>query len=421
MKKLFLLVALTCATIASVSAQKDKSGLEYQNLRGPFLTNPFGQNWFIGIGGGIDGVVFSNIDGSNSTFTGLNKIGPVVDFTVGKWIIPNWGIRGQFNWGIGKDYSSIPCKFTTPIAGDPNKWDLKFNYWDVHFDAMFHFSNAVGGYKQARFYNLILTGGAGFIRSYGKNEDGVSGANNELALNFGLLNTFRLCRVMDLYAEFSTKVVRDGIVYDGAIQSTGMAGPALIPSVTFGLNFNIKNRPFRNLDNAAADAGYLSPQNAKDLQNQLAAAEARAAKAQQEAEEAAARAAAAEKAAAAKPAETKPAEAPAKSVAPAELGVVFFKIGKSDIDAAGMYNIRYVADIIKKNPDQKKVYTIVGMADAGTGTAELNKELSVSRAQAVKNALVGMGVDADRLETKGAGGENNPFELPEMNRAVIVE
>ena len=54
MKRIFLTVAVACMSVASVFAQKDKSGVEYQNLRGPFLTNPFGDNWSVSVGAGIN-------------------------------------------------------------------------------------------------------------------------------------------------------------------------------------------------------------------------------------------------------------------------------------------------------------------------------------------------------------------------------
>ena len=89
----FFLGALALATVSmfaapAVNAQengnKDENG---KVVRGPYLTNQFGDNWF------ISGSVGLNLGYDNSTWSkGLG-----LDFNLGKWVTPSVGARAGFN------------------------------------------------------------------------------------------------------------------------------------------------------------------------------------------------------------------------------------------------------------------------------------------------------------------------------------
>ncbi|MBR2072113.1 MAG: OmpA family protein, partial [Alistipes sp.] len=68
-----------------------------------------------------------------------------------------------------------------------------------------------------------------------------------------------------------------------------------------------------------------------------------------------------------------------------------------------------------------QVFTIVGHADAKTGSAEYNQKLSEKRAEAVYNYLVEQGVNKDQLTWKGVGSSENIFPVNGTNRVVIVK
>ena len=59
-------------------------------------------------------------------------------------------------------------------------------------------------------------------------------------------------------------------------------------------------------------------------------------------------------------------------------------------------------------------------ADSKTGSSAYNQKLSESRAQAVADELVSLGVDRSKIEVRGIGGVNDvaPFNL---NRRAIIE
>ena len=71
--------------------------------------------------------------------------------------------------------------------------------------------------------------------------------------------------------------------------------------------------------------------------------------------------------------------------------------------------------------DENAKVVLKGYADKRTGTADYNKKLSERRANAVKEALVAYGIDADRIEVEAIGDEEQPYtDNNNWNRVVIV-
>ena len=98
---------------------------------------------------------------------------------------------------------------------------------------------------------------------------------------------------------------------------------------------------------------------------------------------------------------------------------IFFKVGKATINEEGMVNLKLMAKNMKANPTAK--YKIAGFADKGTGSVEGNQTLSEKRAQAVYDALIAEGVEAERLEKVAMGGVDPLFEEAHLTRVVILE
>lgn len=83
---------------------------------------------------------------------------------------------------------------------------------------------------------------------------------------------------------------------------------------------------------------------------------------------------------------------------------VLFDVGKSDLKPGAKSRLEKLASVLQNHPERK--LAIEGYTDS-TGSEELNQSLSEKRAQAVKDALISLGVTADRIEAKGFG-EANP-------------
>jgi OOP family OmpA-OmpF porin len=130
--------------------------------------------------------------------------------------------------------------------------------------------------------------------------------------------------------------------------------------------------------------------------------------------------------------EPEPVPAPAPVVtppppppAPKEQGAIIFRninfdFDKANIKAESNPILDEVTEYLKANPNVKM--EVQGHTD-GKGKAEYNLKLSDKRAAAVKAYLVGKGVAADRLETKGLGltkpvAPNDTEENRARNRRV---
>ena len=104
------------------------------------------------------------------------------------------------------------------------------------------------------------------------------------------------------------------------------------------------------------------------------------------------------------------------------IGDVLFDTGRSELKAGGMRNIEKLSGFLKEYPKRKAI--IEGYTDS-VGSDSLNQELSARRADAVRSALVNMGVGSDRLSTQGFGqlrpvAGNDTSGGRQMNRRVEV-
>lgn len=99
-----------------------------------------------------------------------------------------------------------------------------------------------------------------------------------------------------------------------------------------------------------------------------------------------------------------------------------FKTGSNEIDESSMKEVENIAAILKEYPNVK--VKIGGYTD-NTGTVEGNLKLSDERATNVKNALVNLGIAAERLTSEGFGQEhpvasNGTEEGRTQNRRIAV-
>jgi outer membrane protein OmpA-like peptidoglycan-associated protein len=104
------------------------------------------------------------------------------------------------------------------------------------------------------------------------------------------------------------------------------------------------------------------------------------------------------------------------------LGDVLFSTNKAQLKSGGMRNVQKLADFLKQYPQRKVL--VEGFTDS-TGSDSLNQELSERRANAVRTALVDMGIGGDRINTRGYGkafpiADNDTAASRQLNRRVEI-
>ena len=109
---------------------------------------------------------------------------------------------------------------------------------------------------------------------------------------------------------------------------------------------------------------------------------------------------------------------PVEKVIEPTLPSVFYPLDKSVITPAQAQNVAIAAEIMKNHPEIK--LQVKGYASP-EGPADHNNDLSVRRAQAVKDLLISKyGIDASRITTEGCGVTDKLFEIYEFNRVAML-
>lgn len=104
------------------------------------------------------------------------------------------------------------------------------------------------------------------------------------------------------------------------------------------------------------------------------------------------------------------------------LGDVLFSTNKAELASGGTRNVQKLADFLKQFTQRKVM--IEGYTDS-TGSNDYNQMLSVRRADAVRSALIDMGISSDRINTHGYGEEfpvasNKTAAGRQQNRRVEI-
>ena len=377
MKKFFMMVALAILTLGTAVAQengnRDKDG---NVVCGPYLTNGFFDNTFIGIGGGVntfaaDGVKFLPI-----------KPGIEAEAFIGKWYTPSIGTR-------------IGYKGITNIVNGGNE------YWQhyVHGDFMWNLSNALGGYKETRFWDVVPYATVGAYDLLKRN--GWKNSNYEYGAGAGIYNKMRLNDRVCLYLDINTLIVRAN-AYTKVHSRFGF-----VPSASFGVVFNIGEKTgFKRYSSEIAKYYPFSLTDYNDAVRKNRKYEEMINVLENENKE------------------LRDAVDSLNTIKPEVIEVVkevnvnevsvYFEIGQYVISEK---ELSHIEDFVT-SVDKDRKLKIIGSADSKEGTEQRNAFLSAKRAEVVKNILV---------EKYGFNPENITVETmidvadtPERSRVAIV-
>jgi outer membrane protein OmpA-like peptidoglycan-associated protein len=390
------------ATSPEAGAQENGNRDQYGKVvRGPYETNRFGDNWFIGAGGGIN--VFYN-DGYDIA------IAPSVDAVLGKWFTPSVGMRVGYQGFQSKVWSETSSVLGNVLDQDKKMYGQKFGYMYIHGDFLWNISDAIGGYKETRFWDLIPYIHTGYYRSYGL--DKVDFAENEFAMGAGLLHNLRLTDRLDLMIDMRATAV-NGRVH----QSSGLA---VLGSVTAGLAVDLGWPNFVRTSTILAAADIANAEKMAILEAAAAALEiANEALAAQN-----------EKLATTnmnlnnevkKLKNQKPAANDLTAFFEGMEPTVYFEIGKAVLSPMEMKHLEFIAkDLVTKADNGTQiVITVMGTADSNTGTNKRNEYLSNARGQYIYDILTGQyGISPDRLEVQSE--VIKATDNPAYDRAVRI-
>lgn len=398
--KLVILSLLLAGTATSVSAQEKE---KY-----------YSENW-------KDNIFLSVGVGAQATTNPDSKFGksvtPLINLSVGKFINPIWGFRGQVYGWQSKQETAYPFLRTG------NRVERKENYVGLNLDGMMNLTNLFCGYKPGRIFEAMFFVGpsmnivknySGWQPGYTAGE-GIPQAGGELLYETKIdpskttpTNHDLRCLVgasLGLGAKFN---VNDKLAID--VEARGQVSPSILGAyssgktdgyihLTAGVTYTFGGKKFvtgGKVDQSAINDELNKYRDAlTQAQTDLADAKNATADVKTVTKEV------------------------VKEIEVAGPRAIFFQIGRSKIDDYGMVNIQLAAKILKANPDKK--YKIAGYADKATGNSKANQKLSEARAEAVYDALIKEGVSKDQLELVGFGGTANMFGKDFLNRVVILE
>ena len=297
-----------------------------------------------------------------------------------------------------------------------------FRFAQLNADYVLDLAGIIGGFKHDRLVNPYVFAGIGGAYGFDNVEatqlkvkhqelDQVWDSRAFFAGRAGLGADISLTQNLSLGLEMNANYYGDKFNSNTSDNGDWQLNSLLGMKIRFGGNTAPSKEYLAAQEAAAAEAAAyaaLKKAEAERLAAEKAAADQRAAAEKAEAERIAAEraAAAAEKAA-----------AEHAALAAENSKDVFFKIGSHEILKPGYKKLQELAEFMITHEDYTLL--VVGYADKATGTDAVNMKVSARRAEAVKKALVGMGVAESRMTVTYKGATVQPYEEIVKNRVAI--
>lgn len=365
MRKYISILCLMLLTVFSAQAANKADSTDFKG------------HWMIQAQGGI-----SHTTGE-TTFGKL--ISPAAAVSFGYQFTPVWGLRAGLSGWEGKGAIIYPRE------------TYNFYYLQGNVDVTVDIVSIFDGYRAKRLFNPYLFAGVGLA----------GGLNNDDAAGIEMLQTSE-----------------NSLLWDKFISPVGRFG--------LGLDIRLCNSVYFNLEvNANMLSDKFNSKRGSSLDWQLHALAGLTFKIGKGKAQSSQPAPAQYTPTPAPEPEPEPAPAPAPVVKEEEpqpvkyeavpvddvTDNIYFIIGQSEIRESELAKIDALIEIINK--ESHNTVTVTGYADAETGSAKRNMQLSKERAENVAKALMDAGISADRITVDYKGSTVNPYDEPEKNRVAI--
>lgn len=379
MKKFIFITVMSLLTL-SVSAQE----LEQSK---------FFDNTYVGVSTGVGAWLHPNKNGFNNFYDGIHSVSSI---RVGKWFTPSVG--GEFTYEFGAN--------ARPEFGHSSFTGANF---------MVNISNAIGGYKgEPRLVEVVPFIGGGWHHTHNLVTNNIAArAGSQVNFNMGKKKAWQINVIPSINYILTDNGFTNQLTGQPRFDSS-RSWVALQVGVTYKFktsngthNFKRSNKIYTQADldvyvneNEALKGGLNKTRNfTEKLKKDNARLNHMVKKLSDD-----------NKRLTDEINSLRNAKTPTTSV-------IGFEIGKDKI----LLTNRPILLTIAKNlaEDENASVVLVGYADAGTGSAKRNLELSEARAEAVKKILVDLGVNANRVSIVAKGDTHQLFNENDANRVVV--
>ena len=394
MKKILMTVAfVTAAGYLMAQSDSPKVTVVENSDKYKVETNRFWSNWFISVGGGVQ----TYFGDHNKQVKLGDRLSPALDVAVGKWFTPGIGVRLMYS-GLSINGATQTGVHSNgkPISGKPweGYWltEQSFDFMHLHGDVMFNMSNLLCGYNEKRIWSVTPYAGLGWMVTWDNPRA------REFGASLGVINSFRLGSAFDLNLDVRGTATKDR--FDGEIGGAKEEG---LLAVTLGLTYKF---PLRSWGKSTTKTVMFSDEELQQMRQRLKDVNLENQRLKDQIADSS----------------NKTTEIMIEKNWVAAPHLITFEIGKSELSNEARVNLGFLAKVMKENI-RKVVYTVIGYADKGTGSAAFNERLSKARAEAVYNCLINeFEVPRETLKVTHQGGVDNMFyDDPRLSRAVITE
>lgn len=349
-------------------------------------------NWFISASVGVNGFAAEANREYNSF---INRMKPMGQISVGKWLTPVWGLRFQIGAGrLGAyyhpfnfynlydrlpDHTVMPDGISAYLSEkDGRTWfNRKFTYMDWQLDVM---TDVVRWFtKEEKRVGFYLFMGPGFSHAFGSQQ---LSANNSFALKAGGQLDLKLTDKLSLIVELQGTIVDESLDGQiGGLSSTKNRTLEGYAGLSLGLTYKFGGKKFKRFVK-------VNPVTVENVYHR-------------------------------QPAKVVEIPAPVEDIL--TVFTVRFLIDQSNIEEDQMINIRQVAEYLQEHPQAE--LQLSGYADRETAYPAYNMKLSERRVNRVKDCLVkDFHIQPERLHTSAKGDIERAYEEDyRWNRAVVME